>query len=366
MHRAGDGSFIAALAYAQGWPITVLTIAESGAIIRDQAYGIGYENRPIKVIPAGDGGCFLSVSGIDSRVIKILPSGEIGWQKAYGSENSLDEITLLGKASTGGCVLAGWTNSWGGLQNALWVMTTVADGSIGPNCYFIKDDTNWPVEESSILTEVTAAVTDTAAAGQDVDVLVQSLYPDLTAWGPTALPTLGKPYCTLNMRVKYGLGTTTPPEGDHFYATGARVQINATPAEDYVFQDWSGNIYHTTSSLTILMDGDKDIAASFGHIGPDPIEEYLSKKFGCFVATAAYGDPSHPDVEALRRFRDRYLMKSRAGRTFVELYYRYSPPLARFVAKYPVLRAMSRALLYPAVLLCRMLNDFEPQSAPKK
>ena len=34
----------------------------------------------------------------------------------------------------------------------------------------------------------------------------------------------------------------------------------------------------------------------------------------CFVATAAYGDSHHPDVVALRKFRDKHLVRTAAGR----------------------------------------------------
>ena len=43
------------------------------------------------------------------------------------------------------------------------------------------------------------------------------------------------------------------------------------------------------------------------------------------------------------------------GRSLVDLYYRYSPPLARFVEKHPVLKAVSRAALYPVVAICDLL-----------
>ena len=71
---------------------------------------------------------------------------------------------------------------------------------------------------------------------------------------------------------------------------------------------------------------------------------------GCFVATAAYGSAMHPHVDALREWRDRVLLNSAAGRSLVELYYRYSPPLADFIAERPELRAAARALLWPLVV----------------
>ena len=53
---------------------------------------------------------------------------------------------------------------------------------------------------------------------------------------------------------------------------------------------------------------------------------------GCFVATAAYGSWSHPDVVALRRFRDEVLTRHAAGRAFIRAYRIVGPKLARLVS----------------------------------
>ena len=65
----------------------------------------------------------------------------------------------------------------------------------------------------------------------------------------------------------------------------------------------------------------------------------------CFIATAAYGDPDAPEVERLRRFRDRRLLTNRLGTLFVRVYYRVSPPFARLIARNPRLRAAIRWVL---------------------
>lgn len=72
-------------------------------------------------------------------------------------------------------------------------------------------------------------------------------------------------------------------------------------------------------------------------------------KEGCFIATAAYGSYLEPEVMALRKFRDRYLLTNRAGRLFVRLYYAYSPPVAAAIAKSEVLRFSVRGALTPVV-----------------
>jgi cold shock CspA family protein/predicted RNA-binding Zn-ribbon protein involved in translation (DUF1610 family) len=66
------------------------------------------------------------------------------------------------------------------------------------------------------------------------------------------------------------------------------------------------------------------------------------KKFGCFIATAVYGDFYAPEVVALRRFRDETLEASAVGRAFISLYYRCSPPIAAFLVNRPLLSALVR------------------------
>jgi hypothetical protein len=67
----------------------------------------------------------------------------------------------------------------------------------------------------------------------------------------------------------------------------------------------------------------------------------------CFIATAAFGSPLEHHVQALRDFRDRYLLTTPIGKTFVSLYCTLSPPLADFIARNEALRAAVRVGLYP-------------------
>lgn len=66
---------------------------------------------------------------------------------------------------------------------------------------------------------------------------------------------------------------------------------------------------------------------------------------GCFLATAAYGSPLAPEVDALRAFRDRVLLPTAWGRALVRVYERLSPPLAGWIAPRAGARRLVRALL---------------------
>lgn len=65
----------------------------------------------------------------------------------------------------------------------------------------------------------------------------------------------------------------------------------------------------------------------------------------CFVATAAYGDWRHPEVEFLRWYRDNILVKSTAGRTFIRFYWQVGPHLAKVVSPHPRVRKAVRSTL---------------------
>ncbi len=76
---------------------------------------------------------------------------------------------------------------------------------------------------------------------------------------------------------------------------------------------------------------------------------------GCFIATAAFGSPVEKHVRMLKDFRDDYLLKYKVGRMFVNVYYKYSPPIANIIAERDNLRVLVRIGLIPLITFCYVL-----------
>nr|WP_319266413.1 CFI-box-CTERM domain-containing protein [uncultured Draconibacterium sp.] len=70
-----------------------------------------------------------------------------------------------------------------------------------------------------------------------------------------------------------------------------------------------------------------------------------SSSGGCYIATMAYGDYDHPQVQILRKFRDESLAASIFGRSFIRFYYATSPHLVSLLKNHERINQLIRNLL---------------------
>lgn len=85
--------------------------------------------------------------------------------------------------------------------------------------------------------------------------------------------------------------------------------------------------------------------------------ERQEKSESCFIATAAYGTPKAQEIDQLRDLRDEILLQNRIGRIFVDLCYRYTPPVADWIAKKEWRQSAVRTVIIePSLYLARILN----------
>ncbi len=103
---------------------------------------------------------------------------------------------------------------------------------------------------------------------------------------------------------------------------------------------WNENSFTPLSEFDPLWPGE----------APRRLQSEKGSGSGCFIATACYGSPNHPNVIELRRFRDSILATSWIGRILIRCYYRMSPPVAnRLQAGGAVSRIICQWFLDPIV-----------------
>jgi len=185
-----------------------------------------------------------------------------------------------------------------------------------------------PGQSITYTVKVSNAGLDAAA-----NVMLGDSLPDNTSLG-SVMPTQGT--CNSGFPLTCAWGTL---------AVGATTTVTVTLQHDNTTGPFA-NTAHVSSDAT-----DPTLAensATVNSISTSPGTGYVGGS-GCFIATAAWGSYLDPHVQALREFRDRYLMTNLEGRAFVSWYYRHSPPAARLIAGNSGLRLAARVALTPVV-----------------
>ncbi len=68
---------------------------------------------------------------------------------------------------------------------------------------------------------------------------------------------------TLDVQPSIGSGTVDPAPGSYDYAEGSIVELTATADPGWTFTGWSGDAAGSTNPLSVTMDGNKSITATF-------------------------------------------------------------------------------------------------------
>ena len=88
-----------------------------------------------------------------------------------------------------------------------------------------------------------------------------------------------------------------------------------------------------------------------------PYPDLPNTSQGCFIATAAYGFYSAPQVQALRKFRDRFLLTNDLGYAFVDWYYTHSPATVAWLTENPQYKPLVRAALLPVIGIALLMTQ---------
>jgi len=215
---------------------------------------------------------------------------------------------------------------------------------------------NWTGDVGTIA-DVNAAATNITMNGDysiiaNFDSAYPTVYPTVTTKDATDVTANS---ATLNM--SYTVGNFSPVQVRFTYKKSAGLFWSNT---DWVSKSENGTYAKVLTGLD--SNTEYEFKAQLKHDGTGIEIEGTTLQFttdtpppwgsggGCFIATAAYGTPAAEQIDVLREFRDAVLLKSTVGSQFVALYYRFSPPVADFIAGNELLRTLVRELLVDPIV----------------
>ena len=90
---------------------------------------------------------------------------------------------------------------------------------------------------------------------------------------------------------------------------------------------------------------------------------------GCLIATATFGSELAPQVQQLREIRDRKVLQTESGtsfmNTFNDFYYSFSPTIADYERENPIFREVVRLAITPMISSLSILNYVDMDSEAK-
>lgn len=176
------------------------------------------------------------------------------------------------------------------------------------------------------------------------------------------------------VKIAFGTNATLAANGDILLDNVTSFNIKYYQGASN-FDSWPTGQDDKLSSVRVSL-AVKDIAAlnaaqiiavknngNLGGVEPPESVSVPAAGWGCFVATAAYGDAAHPMVQVLREFRDRHLVSWPGGKWLTNQYYLHGPAAAEMIRNRPVAMWAARCLLAPfaAFVFCLM---YAPAAIP--
>ncbi len=198
----------------------------------------------------------------DAFLQKYDAAGALQWTRQFGT-TTIDQPYGVAVDASGNIYVAGTTDG------ALPGQTLAGSGDVFVRRYDSAGAEAWTHQFGSAVSDNAYGVAVGAYGNLYVAGTTFGTLPGQTPGGGATdafiVNILGELRYTLATAVS-GTGTVSAspaPGDDAKYAFGTVVTLTATPGAGYVFSGWSGNASGSTSPITVTMDGDKSVTATF-------------------------------------------------------------------------------------------------------
>jgi len=254
--------------------------------------------------------------------------------------------------------------SIGGLNKPIYL--SLSGHQTGVTYDFNPNPITPPVGASVISTLTVYASSTASLETRTLTITASAPDPGITHIATVSLTVAGKTDTTISC----SLSVATIKQGQNVTISGS---ITPNPgANNDVILEYSTDGGSTWGTITTVKT---DSGGSFSHVwspsqgnykvrsrwdgsathnGATSSQQSLTvQPPGCIIATATYGSELSPEVQFLRGFRDGAVMSTFAGSGFMKVfnawYYSFSPYIADFISKQPLLKEAMKILLYPLI-----------------
>jgi hypothetical protein len=226
----------------------------------------------------------------------------------------------------------------GGVATSTLTISAGPGASIGPFTYRVTATSGALIHTADVSVDITAGAADFTISASPSSL---SLGPSTSGTStiavqstgifssPVSLTSSGAP---AGLNVVFGTNPVTPLPGG-FATSVVTVSVAGAAAGSYpvTITGTSGALIHS-STLTV------QVTTAGG---------------GCLIATATYGSELSPEVQFLRNFRDRSILKTNTGSNFMiafnAWYYSFSPTVAQFIREHVTVGTAVKVMLYPLI-----------------
>jgi len=296
-----------------------ITVASAPALAPD--FSTSCAPSPVTVAQGGSGTSICTVTSLNSFNSAVALSGSWLGAAAAGVTPTLPSPI---------------TPPSGGTATSTLTIAADATASTGPFTYQVTGMSGALLHTFDVAVQINAGAADftitpspsslslSPGTSATSTVTVQSLG---VFSSPVDLTTSGAP---TGLNLVFGTTPVTPPPGGTASSI-LTVTVAGAPAGSYpiTITGTSGALSHP-ATLTV------QVMAAGG---------------GCLIATAAYGSELSDEVQFLRNFRDKSILKTNTGSNFMTAfnawYYSFSPFVAQFIREHSLARIVTKVMLYP-------------------